>query len=114
MAAVKSVGGAGTTVDNAFGRLQKVLDTPGGQKAFGAALRASRAASVQRGKGEDGWAFQGYEKVLKADKTGAMQKNADKILGSKKGRRMLIEISNLKPGSARFKRLMEKIREEGK
>lgn len=103
------VGGAGHLTDEALSQAYKALKTPEGQKAFEAATQGARVESIGPGgqqgtpKGEDLWAQQGMSNL------GLSQDIAQKVLADPKGKQLLIQASDLPPGSKAHKRILDQI-----
>lgn len=106
---VNSVAGTtGKVTDKTIDAFYQALKTKGGQRRFDAALKAARVTSVQRQenkKGPRAWANRGARKL------GLSPKRAEKLMQSKKGMKLLIEISDLKPGSKRFMKIQQQLKE---
>lgn len=63
-------------------------------------------------KGPDKWAYDGVEKIIEHDKNGEINDSAviQELLKTKQGKKLLIEASDLTPGSKAMEGVMQKIR----
>lgn len=120
VAAVQKLAGAtGALTDATIHQAYKVLKTPEGQKAFEAALQGAKVESIEGragagvlrnvadetpSKGEDKWAASGLEKLGIQDRG-----LASALMQSKEGKRLLIEASDLAPGSKAMQRIKDQI-----
>jgi len=91
--------------------LEQTASNPLSQKAS-AMLQNVADSEKKPMKGPDKWAFDGVEKIIKHDVNGELSDSAviQELLKTQKGKKLLIEASDLTPGSKAMENVMQKIR----
>lgn len=105
------LGTTGNLSDAMIEKAYQVLKTERGQRAFEAALQGAKAQSIDlknvaesEEKGEAKWARSGLQKLGIQDR-----QIASELMKSKKGRKLLIEASDLKPESRALEEIKKQI-----